>query len=84
MAGLTATITAGGRLVLPAKVRSELHLEDGARVVVEVRKGSVVVTPLSAKLRAAQALVTAHAGKASLVDALREERRGEFERESDE
>jgi len=40
-----ATMDRAGRLVMPKKVREQLHLEEGARFKVEVAGGRVELTP---------------------------------------
>ncbi|MBS1784372.1 MAG: AbrB/MazE/SpoVT family DNA-binding domain-containing protein [Acidobacteria bacterium] len=82
MSGIAATLTQGGRLVLPAKVRSQLHLEDGDRLVIEVHGDSLTVTPVRVKIQEAQKLVAKYIKPGgSLVDDLLAERRQEFARE---
>lgn len=85
MPGIPTALTQGGRLVLPAKVRSQLHLVDGERVVIEVHGTSLTVTPVRVKILEAQELAAKYLKPGeSLVDDLLAERRREFTREVEE
>lgn len=83
MAGVATVVTKGGRLVLPAKVRSILKIVDGERVVIEVQPGGyLTVTPLRVKIQEVQKRMAKYkVPGVSMVDDLLEDRRREFERE---
>ena len=40
------TVTSKGQVVLPSKIREELEIDKGTKMVVVVRKGMVVMKPL--------------------------------------
>ncbi|MBI4704921.1 MAG: AbrB/MazE/SpoVT family DNA-binding domain-containing protein [Deltaproteobacteria bacterium] len=48
---MTATIDAGGRVVIPKAIRVQLGLAPGASVELLVRDGVVVLAPKTASLR---------------------------------
>ena len=83
MSGVATIVTKGGRLVLPAKVRSTLSIADGERVVIEVHPGGyLTVTPLRVKIQEVQKRMAKYkVPGVSMVDELLEDRRREFERE---
>ncbi len=83
MSGVATIVTKGGRLVLPAKVRSTLRIADGERVVIEVQPGGyLTVTPLRVKIQEVQKRMAKYkVPGVSMVDELLEDRRREFERE---
>ncbi len=83
MSGVATIVTKGGRLVLPAKVRSTLRIADGERVVIEVQPGGyLTVTPLRVKIQEVQKRMAQYKVQGvSVVDELLEARRQEFERE---
>ncbi len=83
MSGVATIVTKGGRLVLPAKVRSTLRIADGERVVIEVQPGGyLTVTPLRVKIQEVQKRMAKYkVPGVSMVDELLEARRQEFERE---
>ncbi|MDP9271839.1 MAG: AbrB/MazE/SpoVT family DNA-binding domain-containing protein [Chloroflexota bacterium] len=69
-----------GRVVIPAQIRRELHLEEGSELVALVEGGGVLLIPRSA---VKQRLRSMFAGvKASLADELRADRLAEAEQES--
>ncbi len=69
-----------GRVVIPAGIRRELHLEEGSELVALVEGGGVLLIPRSA---VKQRLRSMFAGvKASLADELRADRLAEAEQES--
>ena len=84
MSGVATIVTKGGRLVLPAKVRSTLRIADGERVVIEVQPGGyLTVTPLRVKIQEVQKRMAKYkVPGVSMVDELLEDRRREFERET--
>jgi len=72
----------GGRLVVPAPVRNELGLTEGARLLVRVEDGRIVVEPVAAAVARAQAIVRRRVpAGVSLSDELSAERREEAARE---
>jgi AbrB family looped-hinge helix DNA binding protein len=73
-----ARIAAGGRIVIPARLREELGLHTGDRVILDVDDGDLRVRPLDAAIRRAQELVTEYVpAGVSLADELIRERREE-------
>jgi AbrB family looped-hinge helix DNA binding protein len=78
----TSVVAVGpkGRVVIPAQIRRELHLEEGSELVALVEGGGVLLIPRSA---VKQRLRSMFAGvKTSLADELQAERRAEAKRES--
>ena len=76
------TIAPNGRLVIPANMRAELGLQGGDRLVARVVDGAIVLEPLDAVIRRAQAAVARYVPQASgLVEELMAERRAEAERD---
>jgi AbrB family looped-hinge helix DNA binding protein len=77
-----ARIAAGGRIVIPAKLRQELGLRPGDRVILDVDHGELRVRSLDAAIRRAQELVAEYVPDGvSLADELIRERREEAARE---
>ena len=77
-----ARIAAGGRIVVPARLRQELGLRTGDRVILDVAEGELRVRSLDAAIRRAQELVAAYVAEGvSLADELIRERREEAARE---
>ena len=75
-------LSEGGRIVIPAELRRELHLEVGASLLIEVADGELhIFTPERAIQRAQQLLSPYLAGKPSLADELIADRRAEAARE---
>lgn len=65
-----------GRVVLPAELRKELGIEDGADVVFSRTEYGIAITTLDQAIRQAQATVRRYVpAGVSLVDELREDRR---------
>jgi antitoxin PrlF len=75
-------MAANGRVVIPAKVRSELGIAEGETFVVEVENGVIKLVPFAEVIRRVQAEIRRYipAGR-SLADELIEERRREAELE---
>ena len=74
-------VTAGGRVVLPARFRESLGLQIGDEVIIELGDGELRLIPSSVALRRAQELVERYAGGTrSLADELLVERRREASR----
>jgi AbrB family looped-hinge helix DNA binding protein len=77
-----ARIAAGGRIVIPARLRQELGLRTGDRVILDVDDGELRLRSLDAAIRQAQELVAAYVPEGvSLADELIRERREEAARE---
>jgi AbrB family looped-hinge helix DNA binding protein len=78
----TLTIAANGRVVIPANMRAELGLYGGGQVVARLVDGAVVLEPVAAAVRRAQAMVRRYIPQGTgLVDELIADRRAEAERE---
>ena len=70
------TLAANGRVVIPAAMRAALGLGEGARIVARVVDGAIVLEPIEAAVRRAQAMVAPYIQEgASVVDDLIAERR---------
>jgi len=54
------TIASNGRVVIPANMRAELGLQDGGKLVARLVDGAVVLEPVDAAVRRAQAMVARH------------------------
>jgi AbrB family looped-hinge helix DNA binding protein len=77
-----ARIAAGGRIVIPARLRQELGLRTGDRVILDIDDGELRVRSLDAAIRRAQELVAEYVPEGvSLADELIRERREEAARE---
>lgn len=75
----TATISAKGWLVIPVELRKKYDLREGARVVLVDYGGVLAIVPASAKpIEAARGMLK---GGPSLLNALKQEKRRERERE---
>jgi AbrB family looped-hinge helix DNA binding protein len=71
-------IAANGRMVLPAALRQQLHVEGGGLLIIRDQDGQLVLESTSDAVRRAQALVRQYAPKAKDVSAeLIAERRAE-------
>ncbi|MEP9403529.1 AbrB/MazE/SpoVT family DNA-binding domain-containing protein [Sphingomonas silueang] len=82
MNALSAKLTEGGRLVVPAALRKELGVEPGDQVFMEVVDGQLHVWSQKQAIARAQAqLHQLTGGKRSLVDELLAERRAEADRD---
>jgi antitoxin PrlF len=76
------TMTPNGRVVIPANMRSELGWQSGGKLVARLVDGAVILEPVDAAIRRAQALVRQYVPKnAGLVDELITERHAAAERE---
>ncbi len=70
------TIAPNGRVVIPANMRAELGMPSGGKIVARLIDGAVVLEPLDAAIRRAQAMVGRYVPKESgLVEELIRERR---------
>jgi AbrB family looped-hinge helix DNA binding protein len=79
----SSKITSGGRVVLPAEVRTVLGLKDGDPVRVRLENGELSIVPLSEIVRDIQTRWRRYIpGDRSLVDELIADRRTEAKRES--
>jgi AbrB family looped-hinge helix DNA binding protein len=78
------TIGDRGRLVLPARVRQELGLKPGMRMLLSTETdGSLRLRPYRAVAKESRGLLAKLAPGASLVDELLEQRRSEAGREGE-
>ncbi len=76
------TLAANGRIVIPAPLRAALGLKEGARLVARVDDGVIVIEPIEAAIRRAQAIVARHASEGrNLSDDLIADRRAEAARD---
>ncbi|MEC4594102.1 MULTISPECIES: AbrB/MazE/SpoVT family DNA-binding domain-containing protein [Nitrospirillum] len=76
------TMASNGRVVIPAQMRSALGLADGGKVVARLVDGVVVLEPIEAAIRRAQALVRRYVPEgADLIGELAAERRAAAEHE---
>ena len=83
MSTARARLDKAGRLLIPAKLRSELKLGPGDPVVLETKGDELLVRPYNQAIREAQAIIRKYIPDRdrSLVDELIAERRKEAERE---
>ncbi|WP_284944187.1 AbrB/MazE/SpoVT family DNA-binding domain-containing protein [Acidisoma cladoniae] len=76
------TLAPNGRVVIPANMRAELGLQGGGSLVARLVDGTVVLEPLDAAIRRAQAMVRrCIPDGAGVVDELIAERRAAADRE---
>jgi AbrB family looped-hinge helix DNA binding protein len=76
------TLASNGRVLIPATMRAAVGLKDGDRVIARVEGGAIVLEPVEAAVRRAQAIVAKYAlPNVSAVDELIAERRAEAARE---
>jgi AbrB family looped-hinge helix DNA binding protein len=79
---INLTLASNGRVVIPASMRAALGLQDGAKMVARLVDGAIVLEPIDAAVRRAQALVRRYVPEGSgLVDELIAERHAVAERE---
>jgi AbrB family looped-hinge helix DNA binding protein len=78
-----ARIDKAGRILIPAKLRTEMNVQPGDSVVLETRGEELRVRPYKQAIREAQAVIRKYIPDRdrSLVDELIAERRQEAERE---
>ena len=77
-----AKIATGGRIVIPARLRKELGLRTGDRVILDIDDGALRVRSLAGAIGRAQELVAQYIPDGvSLADELIRERREEAARE---
>ena len=73
---VTLTVSANGRVVIPARIRTELGLRSGEKVVARICDGALVLEPVAVAIKRAQALIERRAALSpSPVDELLAERR---------
>jgi antitoxin PrlF len=76
MNAVILTVSANGRVVIPARIRTELGLRSGEKVVGRIRDGALVLEPVSVAIKRAQALIQQRTSLTpSPVDELLAERR---------
>lgn len=75
-------IAANGRMVLPAGLRQQLHVEGGGLLIIREDDGKLVLESVDDAVRRAQALVRRYAPTAQgVTDELLSERRADAARE---
>jgi antitoxin PrlF len=75
-------IAANGRMVLPAGLRQQLHVEGGGLLIIREDEGRLVLESVEDAVRRAQALVRRYAPEAQgVTDELLAERRADAARE---
>lgn len=75
-------VAANGRMVLPASLRQQLHVEGGGLLIIREDEGRLVLESVDDAVRRAQALVRRYAPEAQgVTDELLAERRAEAARE---
>ncbi len=76
------SISANGRMVLPASLRQQLHVEGGGLLVIREDEGRLVLESVDDAVRRAQALVRRYApATQGVTDELIAERRADAARE---
>jgi bifunctional DNA-binding transcriptional regulator/antitoxin component of YhaV-PrlF toxin-antitoxin module len=83
MDAMSARITQGGRLVLPARIRRSMQLADGALVMLELQGKVLQVVPMRDRLDAVQAACGPVLAGGQVVAEFLEERRREAAKEFD-
>lgn len=75
-------IASNGRMVLPASLRQQLHVEGGGLLIIREDEGRLVLESVDDAVRRAQALVRRYAPEAQgVTDELLAERRADAARE---
>lgn len=78
MSQTSLTMASNGRLVIPANMRAELGLHEGGKLIARIENGAVVLEPIDAAIRRAQAMVRRYVPEGvDLVEELTTERRRE-------
>ena len=78
MSDTTATVTEGGRIVIPAAYRKQLGLHPGDRLIVRLDQGELRLMTIQEGVRRAQAIIgRAIPAERSLADELIAQRRAE-------
>ena len=76
------SISANGRMVLPATLRQQLHVEGGGLLIIREDEGRLVLESVDDAVRRAQSLVRRYAPEArGVTDELLAERRAAAARE---
>jgi len=83
MDAMSARITQGGRLVLPARIRRSMQLADGDLVMLELQGKVLQVVPMRDRLDAVQAACVSVLAGEQVVAEFLEERRREAAKEFD-
>lgn len=77
-----AKMNENGRIVIPAGARKMLNIKAGDNLVLQVKNGELVLTPIALQLKRAQELFQkVTKGKKNIVDEFIKERREEAKRE---
>lgn len=86
MERFTVSVDSSGRILLPAKVRKQLKLGQGSKLIAEVRKEKLVLESQSQAIRRVQAYFSQFRPKNGklMSEELIEERRREARREREE
>ena len=75
-------VAANGRMVLPANLRQQLHVEGGGLLIIREEEGQLVLESVDDAVRRAQALVRRYApGAQGVTDELLAERQAAAARE---
>ena len=75
-------VATNGRMVLPARLRQQLHVEGGGLLIIREDEGRLILESVDDAVRRAQALVRRYASEAQdVADELLAERRAEASRE---
>ncbi|WAK03046.1 AbrB/MazE/SpoVT family DNA-binding domain-containing protein [Methylobacter sp. YRD-M1] len=77
MPSLTAQVSAGGRIVIPAEIRRKMGIHSGDQVILSYHDGELHISTRKQRLKQAKDIVKACAGNISLAEQLIEERRAE-------
>ena len=77
MSSLTAQVSAGGRIVIPAEIRREMGINSGDEVILSYHDGELHISTRKQRLQQAKAIVKVCASHVSLAEQLLEERRAE-------
>lgn len=76
------SVSSNGRMVLPARLREQLHIQGGGLLIIREDEGRLVLESVDDAVRRAQALVRHYAPNArDVTDELLAERRAETARE---
>ena len=76
------TLAANGRVLIPSAMRAALGLKDGSRLVARIEGGAIVLEPIEAAIRRAQANLARYVpAGVDLAGELIAERRAAAERE---
>jgi AbrB family looped-hinge helix DNA binding protein len=81
MQELMSKLGAGGRVIIPAEFRAELHLNPGDPLVLKLTETGIEISSFQDAFKKAKKLVQKQTKGKSLVKMVREMRRQEFNRE---